>query len=121
MTTIQTTVQSVDRNLRNLEGFTGPLGERGSQLVDNIDHAVARFDGLLIELTEFSRKLNKGDGTLGQLMRNPELYQHLNSAAINIEKITKQVQPILCDMRVFSDKVSRELQEPADKAKACGF
>jgi phospholipid/cholesterol/gamma-HCH transport system substrate-binding protein len=105
--TMQATLESVDRNMRNLEGFTGPLGDRGDQIVTNIDQALARLDGLLVEMSDFGRKLNSGEGTLGQLMRSPDLYQHLNAAAINIERITCELKPILGDARVFSDKIAR--------------
>ena len=78
-----------------------------SEIVKHIDQAVTRFDTLLIELTAFSQKLNSGEGSLGELMRNPELYRHLNAAACNVERITKELQPILNDARVFSDKIAR--------------
>ncbi len=107
MTTVRTTVESVDRNLRNLEGFTGPLSERGDQIITNVDQAVARLDQLLGDLSAFSRNLNRGEGSIGQLLRNPDLYQHLNAAAINIEQITCELKPILADARVFSDKIAR--------------
>jgi phospholipid/cholesterol/gamma-HCH transport system substrate-binding protein len=107
MNTMRTTVESVDRNMRNLEGFTGPLGERGDQIVERVDQAVSRLDELLGELSDFGRKLNRGEGSLGQLMRNPDLYQHLNGAAKNIEQITCELKPILADARVFSDKIAR--------------
>jgi phospholipid/cholesterol/gamma-HCH transport system substrate-binding protein len=105
--TIRTTVESVDRNLRNLEGFTGPLGERGESMVTRIDQTLLRLDDVLSEFSDFGKKLNQGEGSLGMLIRNPELYQHLNSAACNIEKLTRDLQPILADVRVFSDKIGR--------------
>ena len=105
--TIRGTVESMDRNLRNLEGLTGPLGEKGEGMVTRIDQTIARLDDLLGEFSDFGRKLNQGEGSLGMLMRSPDLYQHLNAAAINIEKITCDIRPILADVRVFTDKIAR--------------
>jgi phospholipid/cholesterol/gamma-HCH transport system substrate-binding protein len=105
--TIRTTVESVDRNLRNLEGLTGPLGEKGEGMVTRIDQTIARLDDLLGEFSDFGRKLNQGEGSLGMLMRSPDLYQHLNAAALNIEKITCEMKPIIADVRVFTDKIAR--------------
>jgi phospholipid/cholesterol/gamma-HCH transport system substrate-binding protein len=107
VTTMKTTMESVDRNLRNLEGFTGPLGERGETIVNNIDRALAQLDTMMSEFSDFGRKLNSGEGSLGMLMRNPELYQHLSAAATNIERLTRDLKPILADVRVFSDKIAR--------------
>ena len=105
--TIQSTVETVDRNMRNIEGLTGPLGEKGGEIVDRVDQAVTRLDELLGVLSDFGRKLNTGEGSLGQLMRNPELYQHLNAAAKNIDNLTSELRPILNDARVFTDKIAR--------------
>ena len=107
ITTIRTTVESVDRNLRNMEGLTGPLGERGEGIVTRVDEAVTRLDDLLGILSDFGRKLNSGEGSLGMLMRNPELYQNLNSAAKNIEQVSRELKPIVSDVRVFSDRIAR--------------
>jgi phospholipid/cholesterol/gamma-HCH transport system substrate-binding protein len=44
---------------------------------------------------------------LGQLIHNPELYQNLNRTIRNVEYLTRKLEPIIDDARVFSDKVSR--------------
>lgn len=76
-------------------------------MVTRIDQTIARLDELLGQFSDFGRKLNAGEGSLGRLMRDPELYQHLNSAAANIEHLTRDLKPILADVRVFTDKISR--------------
>jgi phospholipid/cholesterol/gamma-HCH transport system substrate-binding protein len=105
--TIRTTVEGVDRNLRNLEGLTGPLGERGDQIVTRVDRAVSRMDELLGILSDFGRKLNSGQGTLGKLMTDQELYNNLNSTVRNIECLSRELKPIISDVRVFSDRIAR--------------
>ena len=107
MNTVRTTVESVDRNMRNLEGFTGPLGERGEQIVMRVDRTVLHLDGLLGEMSDFGKKLNSGEGSLGRIMRDPDLYQNLNRAAQNIAQLTCELRPIVADARVFSDKIAR--------------
>ncbi|MGD9720267.1 MAG: MlaD family protein [Pirellulales bacterium] len=107
MNSMRTTVESVDRNMRNLEGLTAPLGERGGQIVDRIDRTVARADELLAELSDFGKKLNSGEGSLGKIMRDPDLYQNLNKAAQNIQQLTCQLRPVVADARVFADKIAR--------------
>jgi phospholipid/cholesterol/gamma-HCH transport system substrate-binding protein len=105
---LQEAVGLVNNNLRNLEGFTGPLGERGEGLITKVDDSVGRLDELLEQFVNFSRALNESEGTLGQLVNNPELYQRLNAAACNIENLTKELRPIVRDARVFSDKIARD-------------
>ena len=107
MNTVRTTVESVDRNMRNLEGFTGPLGDRGEQIVMRVDRTVASLDEMLGELSDFGKKLNSGQGSLGRIMSDPDLYQNLNRAAQNIAQLTCQLRPVVADARVFADKIAR--------------
>jgi phospholipid/cholesterol/gamma-HCH transport system substrate-binding protein len=97
----------VDSNLRNLEGLTGPLGQRGEAIVSNVDSSVARLSELLAQMEQFSRSLNSREGTLGQLINNPDVYLELNQAAQNINEITQRLKPIVEDARIFSDKIAR--------------
>ena len=99
---------SADENLEYLKGFTQPLGENGVQLVSYLDAILDRLESTLQEYQALGRALNQGDGTIGQLLRNPDLYQNLSRAAGNIELVTEQLRPILHDIRVFADKVSRD-------------
>ena len=42
------------------------------------------------------------------LIKDPELYQRLNSAAANLERLTVRLGPILRDVHVLTDKLSRD-------------
>lgn len=109
------TVQSIrdvaataNRNLKHLEGFTEPLGTNGASIVQNVDQAVARLNSLLEDLQSFGEALNSREGSLGQFVHNPEVYQRLNRAALNMEKLTKELRPVVRDARIFSDKIARD-------------
>jgi ABC-type transporter Mla subunit MlaD len=104
---IEGAMRLVDSNLRNLEGFTGPLGQRGDAIVGNIDSSIAQLNQLLAQLELFSRSLNSREGTLGQLINNREIYDQLNMAAANVNDLTKELRPIVEDVRIFTDKISR--------------
>ena len=105
---IREAVAKADQNLENLKGFTGPLGDRGEDLVVNIDSSVKHLDELLGQLAEFSTALNNPQGSLSQLVNNPDLYQALNRAALNIQEASDRLRPILNDVRIFTDKISRD-------------
>ena len=100
-------VVAANRNLANLERFTQPLGDRGEELIVKVDRSVGRLDELLQQFVLFSQALNRKEGTLGQLVNNPDLYQHVNAAACNIEQLTRQLKPIIADVRAFTDKMAR--------------
>jgi phospholipid/cholesterol/gamma-HCH transport system substrate-binding protein len=93
-------------NLANIEKFTKPLGERGENIVGNIDSSIETIDALLTQLNAMSENLNNSDGTLGKLVRDDELYNRLNNAAVSIEQVTRDARPIVDDLKVFAQKIA---------------
>jgi phospholipid/cholesterol/gamma-HCH transport system substrate-binding protein len=108
---IGTTLDSADRNLRNLEGLTRPLGERGEKMVAQLDSTIGRLDEVLSQAVTFTRALNESQGTLGRLVRDPLVYEELAQAAANVNRLTKELRPIVNDVRVFTDKIARHPEQ----------
>jgi phospholipid/cholesterol/gamma-HCH transport system substrate-binding protein len=111
----RTMVQSAQRNFQNLESFTKTLGERGPQVADSIVAAVQGLHTLVEEFTVLAQALNSRDGTVGQLIHNPELYQNLKTLTGNANIVLKYVydllqgvRPTIDNVRVFTDKIARE-------------
>ena len=104
---VRRVTDEAERNLIHLRGFTEPLGDQGEGIVNKLNRSAGRLDELLAEFQTFGEKLNSGQGTVGQLVHNPELYQNLNRAAQNIEQLSRQLRPIVNDARVAIDKVAR--------------
>ncbi len=104
----KSTSDRASRNLENLENFTKPLGERGQQLVDNLDGSLANINELLEQLVVFTDGLNSRQGTLGRILHDDQLYLRLERTLANFEDISAQVKPILADVRIFSDKIARD-------------
>ena len=108
---IGATVDTADRNLRNLEGLTKPLGDRGTAMVAQIDRTIGRLDETLQQAALFTKALNESDGTLGKLVRDPQVYQDLAQAAAMVNKLTRELRPIVDDVRVFTDKIARHPEQ----------
>ncbi len=105
------TLDTADRNLRNLEGLTKPLGERGEGMVAQIDATIGRFDEVMQQAVSFTKALNESDGTLGRLVRDPRVYEDLAAAAANVKSLSQELRPIVDDVRVFSDKIARHPEQ----------
>ena len=108
-------LESANKNFQNLEGFTEPLGRRGEEIANSVVDAVDGLDRLVEEFTVLSQALNSREGTLGQFIHNPQLYENLNrlihnanQVVIQINDLTLKLRPIVNDARVFTDKVARE-------------
>jgi phospholipid/cholesterol/gamma-HCH transport system substrate-binding protein len=104
-------MDSLDRNLRNLENFTEPFGENAQARIARVDHAIEKLDNLVTQLEFFGRHLNSDRSTLGRLAREPDVYERLRSAVENIDEMTHQLEPILRDARVFTDKIARHPEQ----------
>jgi phospholipid/cholesterol/gamma-HCH transport system substrate-binding protein len=100
--------ERASRNLENLENFTKPLGERGPQLVDNLDGSLANINELLEQLVTFTDGLNSRQGTLGRILHDDALYRRLDNTLANAEELSSKLRPILDDIRIFSDKIARD-------------
>ena len=81
-------------------------------------HSSIALEGLgkvVEELTVLTQSVNNREGTIGQLVHNPELYNNLNRVICNsnqvvlqICELTARLRPIVEDARVFMDKIARE-------------
>ncbi len=108
-------LESAERNFKNLEGLTEPLGAKGDQIANSIIEAVDGLDQLVENFTVLSEALNNREGTIGRLIHDPQLYQNANTLMCNANQVLAQIndltlraRPILNDVRVFTDKIARE-------------
>lgn len=101
------TMALVDTNLKNIAGFTEPLGQAGEDLMKRLNAGAEKLDRLMGDLLVFSKSLNNPNGTLGRLMNDPQLYESVLQSIENVEELTIKLRPIVDDARVFSDKIAR--------------
>jgi len=118
---LERAVASADQNLKNLQGFTKPLGDRGPEIVDSIESGVANLSELFGEVALLAKNINDSDGTIGKLINDDMLYNQLASTIsqasgavgdlrqlINDREIRRRIRQILDDVRVFADKIARD-------------
>ena len=117
---------------QTLETFTKPTGEgtdrrspveRMVHSIDIVEHRLDEFSKAsdpnqiaktvenIKEITDLMRtimsRIEQGDGSLGALLNDRQLYDRLNRTAGNLEQISCRLKPIVDDARVFSDKIAR--------------
>ena len=105
--TVRKTVLTVNTNLENLQGVTDPLARRGGSIVGRLDKTLGNLELLTTDLARFSRTVNTPDGSLTRLARDPSLYRNLNGSASSLSVLLKNLEPVIRDLRIFSDKVAR--------------
>lgn len=119
----------LDRQARNLEELITALNRASSELADaagspEIDRTLANVDSLTARLAAASDdldsssaslssilgKIDRGDGSLGRMVNDPELYDRLTAATENIQVATEEIALLTRDLREQPDKYLKDLK-----------
>ncbi len=118
-----------------LKTFTEPTGEDRRSSVERLEHSIKIVEERLEKFTKSDRyhkapadqiaktvenineitrlmrdimsRIDEGEGSLGALLKDRQLYDRLNRAARNIEQVSRELRPIVDDAGVFMDKAAR--------------
>ncbi|REJ71665.1 MAG: MCE family protein [Planctomycetota bacterium] len=107
ITAARTSVQKISDNLDNLSQATDPLADHSRSMVVKLDGSLGQLESLLTELNAFATMMNSEDGSMRRFASDPELYENLNLSAAALSSLVQSLDPILRDVRVFTDKVAR--------------
>jgi phospholipid/cholesterol/gamma-HCH transport system substrate-binding protein len=100
--------RAAEETMRNVAEFTEPLGAQGEQIVGDALRTLNNLDALLTDLRQLSSRINSSEGTLNRLLNDEHLYDSVIRTLDNVEQLTRRLQPVVEDVRVFTDKVSRD-------------
>lgn len=102
------TVKGVTKTVQHVNQLTEPLGRNGEKLVGDAVRTLDNLDALLTDLRSVAARFNNGQGTVAKLMDDPQLYYTIINTLENVETLTRKLEPIVDDARVFTDKVARQ-------------
>jgi phospholipid/cholesterol/gamma-HCH transport system substrate-binding protein len=116
MDKFQEVLKSANKNLKNLEGFTEPLGQKGSDVANALIKAVTGLDQLIVDLNSVTQAINSRQGTIGRLLYDDgtayndvkQLMKNINVVLNDIHNLTYRLQPVVNDARIFMDKIATE-------------
>ncbi len=100
--------KTANETVANIRDFTAPLKGEGGRVLEEAVNTLHNLDLLVTDLRKFSQRLNNGQGTVAKLIEDDQLYYSLVNSLENIEQVTNRLQPIINDVRVFTDKVARD-------------
>lgn len=104
---IQSAISQAEISMRNVNDLTGPLAKRGTSIATSFETTLKNMESLSGELNDFTQLVTKGDGALTKLATDPELYRNLNNSASSLALLLKNLEPVMRDMAIFSDKIAR--------------
>lgn len=97
-----------ERVLAGVEEIVQPLAERSDAFAENLVGITDKLDSFLLELNAVAEMLSRGEGTVGKLLREDEIYLKLRDSVERFELLTRRIEPIVADARVAVDKVARD-------------
>lgn len=107
-------MDGLNQNVDEIKKFTTPLGERGPTILANAETLLNNLNNTSTNLNKFTDQmvdvglaLQNKDGTLGRLLYEDDIYNNLDQVTQNVNRLSTQLEPILRDARVFSDKIAR--------------
>ncbi len=104
---VRTAVATADKNLANLENATQPLAKRTASIVLRLDNTLANLEAVSHDVNVLTSLAAQENGTLRKFATDPTLYQNLNHTAEMLAVLMRNIEPILHDARIFSDRVAR--------------
>jgi len=86
------TADSVDATAQKFEEAAGKVSTQADALAAQALQTLQRVDGAAMNLSEALETANRGQGTVGQLMQNPDLYNALRDSARRLDRMLVEFQ-----------------------------
>ncbi|MCD8071760.1 MAG: hypothetical protein LUE10_00975 [Alistipes sp.] len=85
-TTLRNNTGRIDNILENVEGFTDSLRSTNlPELIDNLSITLIQFNALIDDV-------NEGEGSIGKLLKDEDLYDSLVEASSNLARLLEDVK-----------------------------
>ncbi len=101
---LSTLTASLQKSAGGMERITtGPEMDRTLQRLDSLgqrmDTMAASFERSAKSMEEVTARVDRGEGTLGKMSRDDQLYRSLNEAAVNINQATANINKLTEDIK----------------------
>jgi len=100
-------VRQLDTTVSNINTATTPLAQHSHTMIKRLNQSLSNIETMTGELAVVSKAMNQNDGTIRKLLTDPSVYRNLNSTSASLAVLLQNLQPVLADLQVFSDKVAR--------------
>jgi phospholipid/cholesterol/gamma-HCH transport system substrate-binding protein len=104
---ISGTTRKLEEVADNLTAATKPLADRSESTIRNLDETARSLNLATADVAEMLKRFRTTDGSLKRLIEDPKLYQHLDDAALKLDASLSELQTVMKDLTVFSDKIAR--------------
>lgn len=95
---------------------TNGMIDNTSAVVNNLEGVISKLDETLAQLSGIATKMNEGEGSLGKLVNEKELYNHMNETSKNLSLLLQDLRlnpKRYVNVSIFGKK-SKEYTLPED-------
>ncbi|MBI3518993.1 MAG: MCE family protein [Bacteroidetes bacterium] len=93
LTKLNTLAGMLEKNTGKIDNIIGNFSNLSDSLAkSNLKGAIDEADKTLAELNKLVAQINSGQGTLGKLVKNDSLYNNLNKASDDLDKLMKDLR-----------------------------
>ncbi len=71
-------------------------------VVGRLNAALRAFDLTYSRYETLMLLFNSREGSLGQMINNPDLYNNLSQAAENVKRLTRELEPVVCNAKIIT-------------------
>ncbi|HYF13894.1 MAG TPA: MlaD family protein [Phycisphaerales bacterium] len=89
------TAKTIDGSAREVNAQAARITQNFEQVAQDTRAAVGRVQAAGDQLATLVENVNKGQGTLGQLATNPELYQNLDDASRRLDAALEELRQLI--------------------------
>jgi len=90
---IQNNQEHIDSVLTNADKITGNLADITKTISEsNLDETIKSLEVTLSGFNNMLTAMNNGEGTMGKLLKDDELYNNLTSASSELEALLKDIK-----------------------------
>jgi phospholipid/cholesterol/gamma-HCH transport system substrate-binding protein len=107
LSSVHRVVNRMDETVATIHSATTPLAQHSDQLVANLANSLQNVQSMTRDLASVSHVMNQEDGSLRKLITDPSMYQNLDHTAASLSVLLQNLQPVIADLQVFSDKIAR--------------
>jgi phospholipid/cholesterol/gamma-HCH transport system substrate-binding protein len=100
-------VDTIEMAQKTLHEFNESPGPGMPSTAEQLKKVVSNVEEFTTILQNITARIDRGDGTLGALLNDRQLYDRLNRAAKNMEQLSRDLKPVIADARVISDRMAR--------------
>lgn len=107
----QGTMANVDKTLENINGVAATLNEESPEIVAKVKSSLESVDKFLNDIKKFTKQfenIQDNNGTIAKLLNDDEIYESLLKTAKNVQDVSVRLEPLMDDIRLFSDSVARD-------------